>query len=89
MVQSMKNLVLENVLNKVKKCILHFIKSILFDIYISKNSAMNDCSSIRSSLDAELRALRSSLESGDYSVDVGVMNELNYRLSDSGCGVLY
>lgn len=61
----------------------------LFDIYISKNSAMNDCSSIRSSLDAELRALRSSLESGDYSVDVGVMNELNYRLSDSGCGVLY
>ena len=61
----------------------------LFDIYISKNSVMNDCSSIRSSLDTALRELRSSLVSGDYDIDVSVMNELNYRLSDGGCGVLY
>jgi len=61
----------------------------LFDIYISKNSAMNGCSSVRSSLDNELRSLRSSLVLGNYDIDVSVLVDLNYRLSDSGCGVLY
>ena len=61
----------------------------LFEIYISKNLAMNDCSSIRFSLNEELVTLRNKLISGEYSIDVHTMNELNYRLSDGGCGVLY
>ena len=61
----------------------------LFDIYISKNSVMNDCSSIRSSLDDELRSLRNKLIDGNYDINIDIMNELNYRLSDGGCGVLY
>ncbi|MBT6995369.1 hypothetical protein HN953_01965 [Candidatus Woesearchaeota archaeon] len=61
----------------------------LFDIYISKNLVMNDCSSVRSSIDAELRVLRSSLVLENYDIDVSNLIDLNYRLSDSGCGVLF
>ncbi len=61
----------------------------LFDIYISKNSVMNDCSGVRYSIDVELRALRSSLVLGNYDIDVSNLVDLNYRLSDSGCGVLF
>jgi hypothetical protein len=61
----------------------------LFDIYISKNSVMNGCSSVRNDIDNELRSLRSELVSGDYDLDVGTLIDLNYRLSDSSCGVLF